>query len=404
MRFLLIPGNNAFSHVVKCLAIAEALHARGHDVRTAVSRKHAPFLSGLGIGHIVLPDIQEQDDSGFPSVEWFRDPASLANCVSAEVALLREFRPDRVLGVFRYTLKASAALAGVPYDSLTSGCMMPESSDVLGYAETEHGRENQRIILDGFFRYAGSKLGRALTAFGLEKTNGDIRHSLRGERTFLFDFPEFFPVDSTRDVMHVGPISWNKWPYDPMDVDSIRQIGRPIAIVSFGTCTVCVPSARRIVRVLVDLGYTVVLAAGGQRQFMDFLQPDRHLIIRNIAPLPRLLPNASLLVTHGGQLTVFEALQNRVPVVVMPFQPEQAHNGVCLERMGCGTRLVPAQPFQGDSQVYTKALERMTDEDIRSKITQLTGNPDLPSRLDAARQALGKYTGVEELAKALTEF
>jgi UDP:flavonoid glycosyltransferase YjiC (YdhE family) len=404
MRLLLVPGNNSLSHVAKCLALTEALEARGHEVRTAVSRKHSSFLTQLSIEHAVLPDIQENDDSGFPSVEWFRDPRSIVHCVNAEVSLLEEYQPDRVLGVFRFTLKSSAALAGVPYDSLLCGCMLPESREVLGFAPDEPGCDNQRIILDGFFRYAGSKLGRALGALGLEKTSGDIRNNLRGERTFLWDFPEFVPLPATPGILHVGPVSWSKWPYDPVDIDSILSPGRPLAVLSFGTCTVCLSSTRRIIRVLIDLGYAVLLAAGGQRQFLNLMPPEPYLTIRSFAPLPKLLPHASLLVTHGGQLTMFEALQNRVPVVVMPFQPEQAHNGVCLERMGCGIRLVPPQTFQGNSRVYIDALEKMTDDDIRSKIAGLVNEPALSARLDAAVQVLRKYTGAEALATAMTEF
>ncbi len=403
MRFLLVPGNNSLSHVAKCLALSEILQARGHDVRTAVSRKHSPFLTRMSVEHAVLSDIQENDDSGFPSVEWFRDPAHIADCVNAEVSLLREFRPDRVLGVFRFTLKASAALAGVPYDSLICGCMIPASQEVLGYAPDEPGRENQRIILDGFFRYAGSKLGRALTSLGLPRANGDIRHHLMGERTFLWDFPEFSPLPVTPNTIHVGPISWSKWPYDPVDVDGVMSSGRPLAVVAFGTCTVCLSSTRRIVRLLIGLGYTVLVAAGGQHQLLDSIEPHPHLVVKRFAPLPELLPHASLLVTHGGQLTVFEALLHAVPVVVMPFQPEQAHNGVCLERLGCGIRLVPSQAFQGNSRVYVDALDRLTDDEVQSKISGLVKDPALASRLKRVQQTLFRYPGAQALADIFTE-
>jgi UDP:flavonoid glycosyltransferase YjiC (YdhE family) len=403
-KFLLVPGNNSLSHVAKCLAAREALIARGHEARLAVSRKHSPFLQKLSIDHAVLPDIQENDESGFPSVEWFRDPKCIIDCVNAEVSLLKEYKPDRVLGVFRFTLKASAKIAGVPYDSLICGCMIPGSDEVLGFADGEPGRDVQRIILDGFFRYAGSKLGGALTALGLEKSNGDIRHSLLGERTFLWDFPEFTPLPRKPDIVHIGPLSWNRWPYDPVDMEALINGGSPLAVVAFGTCTVCLSSAERIIRVLLDLGYRVLLAAGGRKEFLNFMPHDPRVIIHTFAPLHEILPHASLLITHGGQLTVFEALQNRVPVVVMPFQPEQAHNGVCLERLGCGVRLVPPHQFQGNSRVYSDALDRMTDDDIRSKINSLVQNPLTATRLAAVREVIGRYGGVEKLAASLEEF
>src|SRR5574337_448432 len=91
-RFLFVPGNNSLSHVVKCLAISEALAKHGHEACVAVSRRHATFLEKLSIEHIILPDIQEADESGFPSVEWFRRSQQIVDCMHAEVNLLKTYR------------------------------------------------------------------------------------------------------------------------------------------------------------------------------------------------------------------------------------------------------------------------------------------------------------------------
>jgi UDP:flavonoid glycosyltransferase YjiC (YdhE family) len=263
-KYLLMPGNNSLSHVVKCLAVGDVLTTRGHEVRVAVSKKHSRFLRKLSIDHFVLPDIQEVDESGFPSVEWFRQPRLITDCINEEIRLLRSYQPDRVLGVFRFTLKSSARIVGVPYDSLICGCMIPDSREVMGFDDEEPGRDVQRIILDGFFRYAGARLGAALRAFGLPQANEDIRHMLKGERTFLWDFPEFAPLPPQPDLIHVGPLSWNRWPYDSVDTGVLSRGDRQLAVVAFGTCTICLAAVKRIITVLLDMGYRVLIAAGGQ--------------------------------------------------------------------------------------------------------------------------------------------
>ncbi len=403
-KYLLMPGNNSLSHVVKCLAVGDVLTARGHEVRIAVSRKHSRFLQKQSLEHFVLPDIQETDESGFPSVEWFRQPRLITDCINEEVRLLRAYQPDRVVGVFRFTLSSSARIAGVPYDSLICGCMIPDSPEVMGFAEGEQGREVQRIILDGFFRYAGARLGAALPAVGLPRSKGDIRHMLKGERTFLWDFPEFAPLPQQRDLIHVGPLAWNNWPYDSVDTGVLNQGGGPLAVVAFGTCTTCLGTVKRIITVLLDMGYRVLLAAGGQPELLSILPKEPRVTTCAFAPLHRILPHAALLVTHGGQMTVFEALQEGVPVLVMPFQPEQAHNGLCLERLGCGKRLVSAEPFQGNSTVYLNALERMTDAEIGAKISSLVLHPQIKGRLAETREVIRRYGGAQALADSLEEF
>lgn len=399
-RFLLIPGNNSLSHVAKCLALRQALLGRGHEALLAVSRKSAGFLERLGVEHAVLPDIQENDDAGLPTVEWFRDGARIAACIDAEIELLKRFRPDRAVGVFRFTLKASAQAADVPFDSLASGCLLPGGSDVLGFSDGEPGRASQQIILDGFYEYAGAKISREFARFGIAPVR-DARSFLVGENTLLWDFPQFSRAPELPGVVHVGPVTWNHWPYDPLEVSALKLNGSPLAIVAFGTCASYAGVAGRIVRLLVGMGYHVVVAAGGQQIFLDSVPGSGRVTVCSFAPLHELFPHASLLVTHGGQMTVFEALQHKVPVAVMPFQPEQAHNGVCLERLGCGRRLIPSQCFQGNPAVYLDALNGRSDAEIAADIAALTDDPAVPARLAAVKAIMDGYRSVDAAADRL---
>ncbi|MDD5761776.1 MAG: glycosyltransferase [bacterium] len=396
MRFLLVPGNNSLSHLAKCLALESSLTSRGHRVVVAVSRRRAGFVEERGVDYRILPDIQESDESGFPTTAWFNRPKRIAECISAEVDLMKEIRPDRVLGVFRFTLKASARLAGVPFDSLTCGCMLSRFPEVLGFAPGEAGSELQRYYLDSFYRYAGAKTSLALRSFGLPAI-GDIRSMLEGDRTFLWDFPEFAPLPDRSSATHVGPVIWNGWPDGGPDPDRFSAGRRPLAVVTFGTCVMSVEIASRIMRILLDLGFEVLLAAGGQDELMKAMADEPFVTTRRFAPLRSLFPHASLTVCHGGQLTIFEALSHRVPVLIMPFQPEQAHNAVCLKRLGCGDQLVPAQPFRGNPEVYLEAFRRMDDREIKSVIRGLTEDPRTGERLAATRDVLGKYDGTATL-------
>lgn len=400
MRFLLVPGNNSLSHVAKCLAVESSLTARGHRVVVAVSRKRAGFMEGRKVDYRILPDIQESDEAAFPTVSWFQRPKRIAECISSEVDLMKEVRPDRVLGVFRFTLKASARLAGIPFDSLTCGCMLPRFAEVLGFAPGEDGSELQRYYLDSFYRYAGAKTSLALRSFGLPAV-GDIRETLEGDRTFLWDFPGFAPLPDRVSATYVGPVTWNGWPAAGHVPDRIAAGRRPLAVVTFGTCMMSAEIASRIMRILLDLGYEVVLAAGGQNKLMNVMADEPRVTTFRFAPLRSLFSQASIAVCHGGQLTVFEALSHRVPVLIMPFQPEQAHNGVCLKRLGCGNRLVPALPFRGNPNVYLDAFRRTDDREIESVIRGVVEDPRTRDRLSAIQAVLGTYDGTATLTSLL---
>jgi len=400
MRFLLVAANNSLSHLAKALAAQQALVARGHEARIAVSRDRAPFLERLGEAHFILPDIQEADHAGLPTVAWFRKPERMVECIRAEVDLIGRYRPDRVLGVFRFTSKPAAELAAVPYDSLVCGCMLLECRDALGFVAGEVGAGQQLAYLEGFYRYAGAQSSKALRSLGLPAVR-DVRELLSGERTLLWDFPEFLPLPARPGLQHVGPPFWRGWPYDPLDIETLRDDARPLAVVGFGTCIGCGAAVERVVRALLAAQYRVLFAAGGQKDLLAAVPADPAVTVCGFAPMHQILPHASLLVCHGGQLSVFEALRHSVPVVVMPFQPEQAHNGVCLERIGCGGRLVPPQPFLGDSLVFVRALERMTEDELGCRIRELTHGPEQGPRLEAARATIERYQRLDTLASVL---
>jgi UDP:flavonoid glycosyltransferase YjiC (YdhE family) len=85
----------------------------------------------------------------------------------------------------------------------------------------------------------------------------------------------------------------------------------------------------------------------------------------------------------------------------MPFQPEQAHNGVCLERLGCGRRLIPSQCFQGNPAVYLDALNRRSDAELAADIAGLTDDPAVPERLAAVKAIMDGYRSVDAAADRL---
>ena len=402
MKLLLLPENNSLSHIIKCLSIKDILETKGHQVVITSSEARSSFLKNLSVEHYVLPDIQQSDNAPLPTINWFRQPQRIVACIQAEVDLIRKEKPDRVIGVFRFTAKASAQIAGIPYDSLICGCMTPDFNQVLGYRENEIGYQRQGEFLNNFYCYVAGKMNRVFRAMRVSPID-DMRDLFKGERTFLWDFPEFLPLPSKSDTKYLGPFFWKKWPYDLPDIYKIINDNIPFAIVSFGTGDVSSKIIQKIIKILLKMGYSVLLAAGGHAELLKTI-PDKPRLYKYLfAPIHHILPYASLIITHGGQMTIFESLLHKVPVVVMPLQPEQLHNGLCLERTGCGCRLVIPEPFRGNKNVYSKALYDTSDTDIEAKIKKLTNNPQTSICLKKMSEKIKKYNCTENLTKMAEE-
>jgi len=399
-RYLLTPCNNTLSHIAKSLALRHQLEARGHEVLLAVSARRTAFLDRIGEGrYVVLPDIQESDAAPLPGFSWFR-PERFEACVRAEVDLLRTLRPDAVLGIFRFTGPVSAALTGVPYDSLICGAMTPACTEVLGFAENEPGRQAQAEALDFFRRTSAQRLRPALARLGFPAIK-DIWQLLEGNRTFLWDTPEFQPLPARPTYHHVGPVLWQLWPHHDIDLKKLDDLRGPIAYVAFGTGSVPAGWLAHLVEALWETGCSVALGLGGQPTPDDLPADPARLAVFDFLPAELALPRADLVVCHGGQGLIFEALRQRTPVFVLPMQPEQAQNGVCLERIGCGHRLLRGVVFRGDATDLEAAFLARPAQTLADEVAAFLANDRRVESLAAAAGQLNRYRGAEQLAAAL---
>ena len=402
MRILLIPGNNSLSHIAKCLAVKAELAAKGQEALIAVSRSNADFIKNLDTKYAILPDIQENDHSATPSWGWFQDAEMIRRVIRAEIELMKDFRPDRVLGVFRFTAKIAAAELNIPFDSLICGCMLPDNRETLGFAPHEAGAELQQHYLDNFFLFAGRKLSRAIGALNGDGV-GDVRSMLVGERTYLWDFPQFMPVSDRSNRFHVGPMLWNRWSNVQKNDTVTIPRDRPNALMTFGTCNSDGRVAERLVGCLLGQGYNVLIAAGNQPDIMEICFNSSRVRVWPFISIEKLLPHSELVISHGGQMTIFESLLYGIPVFVMPFQPEQAHNGVCLERIGCGQRLVSTVAYRGDGKVYCDCLMQHSRKEIADIFESFMHNPERAAKLDQARKHLKKYSGATDLVHRMMQ-
>ena len=208
-------------------------------------------------------------------------------------------------------------------------------------------------------------------------------------------------IPEQENVFHVGPLFWNEWSHDSLKINITPDDSKPLAILAFGTCNGDIGLITRMIDILSDLRYKIIVAAGGQEEIVSMLKDESRVHTYLFAPIEKLLPHASLVVCHGGQMTIFEALTHEVPVVVLPFHPEQAHNGICLERIGCGRMLVPTCRFVGTSSVYIAMLDEITDEKIKSMMIELVDNPETKKNLKRFKNVLAQYNGLETITSWL---
>jgi len=103
------------------------------------------------------------------------------------------------------------------------------------------------------------------------------------------------------------------------------------------------------VRVLVTLGGSIK---------PEELRPAPNSVLVKSAPHNAVMPQATLLVTHGGHGTVSTGLVHRLPILVIPHGRDQADNAVRITERGAGLSL----PAFASTEEIRAAIKRLLDE------------------------------------------
>jgi zeaxanthin glucosyltransferase len=150
-----------------------------------------------------------------------------------------------------------------------------------------------------------------------------------------------------------------EFPYHKLD-------GRPLVYASLGTLQNGALSIyEKISLACAEMDVQLVLGLGNWRIKNEALpfQVSTNVIVVDYAPQLELLKKASLVITHAGMNTAFEALSFGVPMVAIPITNDQPGVARRLERIGVA-EVVPVGELTIDR--LRKAVEKvLTDESYR---------------------------------------
>jgi MGT family glycosyltransferase len=399
MRILCMPYTHTFSHLIRPLAVAAKLRAMGHEVLFSGESSKTSYLERQNFE--VLPLAEPNPEEIYGNIRAgklrFIQEEELNRLIEADLELYKHAKPDLILADGRFSSAISAQIAGilhaavvnvssteyraVPYVPFFDKIPAPDGSAVRKLLD----RTNlalEMLVFDNVMA-AFSKLSR--------------RHQLRQkvtatnclagvDLTLMPDTPQYFPTRNLpANYRYVGPLNWKMdtptpewWP--PNDE------GRPLLYLTMGT-TGTPELFKAVYEALVGEPYHIVATTGGQ---LEGFPPAENFQHADYIDGDLVLERSKMVICHGGNGTIMQALGQGVPVLGMPTIPDQAYNMRRVSALGLGLSV--------DEKEAVRRPER-----IREAVGELLQTPDYGKNCLAFKDSLDGYDPPRQAAEAVLQ-
>ena len=366
------------SHYSRCLQLAAAIRDQC-DVRFAGSRQHDALVARAGFTSFACERFDAERamaDSRRFEFSWL-NAADVERVVSSQVEVIRQHRPLAVLGDAEPTLKMASEAAPVPFVALTNAYMTRHYArlrEISAAHPAYRYRDKLPPAVFGWLTRIGERAAmraihrpfRALRRrLGLS-SQGSYLAEMEGDHTLLCDLPVLFPQrELPASFQFIGPLFHGDTAVDE-DVAAFVDNGRRSLLVTMGSSGDFTRLAA-----LNDARFAAynVLVAGGHG---GVLRGD-HVLARPFVNNSGILPAIDLVLCHGGNGTLYQALAHGVPLLCSPCLFEQEWNVAAVERLGLGERLPP----RPDPEQLEVAVTRWTGSRERAALGRVQDQIDL---------------------------
>ena len=357
MKALFI-GADLGGNVPPAVSIAAELAARGHDVVLAGYRLRDGEQAPPGLVLTGLPAAAH---------DFTRAAGPLAMTGSlARLSLGRAMRRE-----------AAAAIAAERPDAVVVDCVLQSALRAALASGAPTAVLFHSILFSTAFATGAARLAGA----------GALRLWARADARIM-------PSDETlaRTAAAADPVEFD-WVGPTEPAVAATPTAPTTVLVSLSTTGVPGQTEvyQRIVDALAGIDARVIVTTGGAE--VGELTPAANAVVHGRHPHAAILPDASLVIGHGGHSTTVRALAHGVPVLVLPMNPmsDQPMIGRLVEDAGLGRTL----------------RRTATVETIRDAATAILADPGMAARAARAGERLRARDGaalgadvVERLADA----
>jgi UDP:flavonoid glycosyltransferase YjiC (YdhE family) len=397
MHILVLPYTHTLSHISRPLLVAKELRERGHKIVFAGESPKIKFIQQEGFE--VMPFYEPDPEMLYGNIRKgklrFVNDTEIERMIEADLDLYKKTKPDVVLTDGRFTAPISTHIAGLKHVAIVN--VSSTEYRALPYIPFFEWippwfiRKNTKIwkTLDEInlniemlvFDHVMSIFKKLCSKYGMQKMITATNCLTGKDITLLADIPEYFPTKNLpEDYHYIGPLTWKSNIPSPLWWPPQKD-GKPFIYISMGTTGIG-DFFHKIYELIKTSDLTAIITTGEQVSGLDTI--DRKIYIEVFADGDLIMEECDLVVCHGGNGTIYQALQHGKPVIGTPTIPDQKFNMRRVEALGVG-KMLSWREFYDNPKTLIDLISFVTKE--KSFYQNASRLKDILKTYDAAKTA-----------------
>lgn len=362
------------SHYTRCLMLAKEVKD-DYEIFFRDERKFFGLIQEAGFRTFDAEDFDAEDvlmHSKNFSFEWMNQ-TELEKVLHSQVKVIKELKPDLVIGDACFSLKMAAEMSGVKMLSLINGYMSRHYALTRKISRTHPAyRYSTRLPSNFFdsltrlmeqvaFRRIHQPFRRLRKKFGLKKVDNYLSE-LEGDHTLICDLPELFPQTAVpANFSFIGPLFYEG---SDEETELIRKLipGKKTILVSLGSS-----GDWNALRLLNEDRFSCFNIITSGDSYHTLQAP--HIISRKFLNNMAVLSHCDLMICHGGNGTVYQALQSGISVLARTSLFEQEWNIQQLQALVMGESINDQMDRDSLISTINRWVEKKPDKNLVKKIT-----------------------------------
>jgi UDP:flavonoid glycosyltransferase YjiC (YdhE family) len=347
----------------------------------ASADRYQSLLNNFDVERRVIHSIPEARfldalSSGRP----LHDVTTLRRYVQEDLELLREVRPQLVIGDLRLSLGVSARVAGVPYASIMNAYWSPYANQRFPVPSIPAVRMLGVPVAQTLFRLIApaamashcTPMNTVRSEYGLPAIGRDLRRVYTDADYVLYpDVPELIPTSALPpNHQFIGPVVWSPSIDPPSWWDSIPA-GKPSLYVTMGSSG-SEKVLSTVLNAIAPEPVTVLAATVGS----GIETREANILTARFLPGSEAAARSALVICNGGSPTAQQALMAGTPVLGIAANMDQHLNMSYVAAAGAGEYL---------------RVERATVGNIRSAVRRILNDASYRDAASRLAQVFRRY-------------